>query len=67
MAAEKNSREQAKHLAVIHHLAVELGRPQTEIGRLYEAEFKKLDAHAKVKDFLLVLVERQVKASLKRQ
>ena len=65
MATEQDSRDQAKHLAAIHHLSVELGRSETEVGRLYEEEFMKLDAHAKVKDFLPVLVERQVKESLK--
>lgn len=60
----KENREQAKQ-AAIEHLASELGIPQPEVGRVYEQELDKLGAHAKVKDFLPLLVERRVKESLR--
>lgn len=60
-----DSREHAKHLAMIHYLADELGCPEPEVGRVYEAEFSRLSAQAKVKDFLFVLVGRRVRESLK--
>jgi hypothetical protein len=60
-----DSREHAKHLAMIHHLADELGFPEPEVGRIYEQEFHRLSAHARVKDFLFVLVGRRVKENLK--
>jgi outer membrane protein assembly factor BamD (BamD/ComL family) len=60
-----DSREHAKHLAMIHYLADELGYPEPEVGRVYEQEFHRLSAQAKVKDFLYVLIGRRVKESLK--
>jgi hypothetical protein len=62
-----DSREHAKHVAMIHHLADELGCPEPEVGRLYEREFRRLSAHAKVKDFLFVLVGRRVRESVLNQ
>ena len=60
-----DSREHAKHLAMIHHLAGELGFPEPEVGRVYEQEFHRLSAQARVKDFLFVLVSRRVKENLR--
>jgi hypothetical protein len=62
-----DGREQAKHLHMIHILASELGREEAEVGRVYEAEFERLNSRARVKDFLLVLVGRRVKENLGSQ
>lgn len=62
-----DSREHAKHMAMIHHLADELGCPEPEVGRLYEQEFHRLSERARIKDFLFVLVGRRVKENLKTQ
>jgi hypothetical protein len=59
-----DSREHAKHLAMIHYLANELGLAEPEVGRIYEQEFGRLSAQAKVKNFLPLLVGRRVKESL---
>jgi hypothetical protein len=58
-----DSREHAKHLAMIHYLADHLELPEPEVSRIYEQEFGKLNGQAKVKDFLLLLVERRVRES----
>jgi len=59
-----DSREHAKHLAMIHYLAGNLGLSEPEVSRIYEQEFGKLSENAKVKDFLLLLVERRVRESV---
>jgi hypothetical protein len=59
-----DNREHAKHLAMIHYLANELGLPEPEVGRIYEQEFGRLSAQARVKDFLPLLVGRRVRDSL---
>jgi hypothetical protein len=62
----RNDREQAKHLATIHSLAQELGRPEGEVVLVYEAEFERLNNEARVKDFLALIVGRRVKETLLR-
>ena len=62
-----DSREHAKHVAMIHYLAGELGCSEPEVGLLYEQEFRRLSARAKVKDFLFVLVCRRVKETFRNQ
>ena len=62
-----DSREHAKHLAMIHYLAAELGFPEPEVSRVYEEEFSRLSEQARVKDFLLLLVGRRVKENLQER
>lgn len=62
----RDDSERAKQLAMIHHLAQELGLPELVVGPICEREFQRLGAQAKVKDFLVILVGRRVKESFTR-
>ena len=62
-----DSREQAKQLATIQYLAEYLKCPEPEVSRIYEQEFGRLSEHARVKDFLALLVERRVRERLQHR
>lgn len=59
--------EHRKQSAMIGYLATELGLTEPEISPIFRREYDSLSAQAKVKDFLIILVGRRVKESLKTQ
>jgi len=61
-----NEQERLRHASAIQQLARELGVPVAEIGPVYEAALRNLKLTARVKDFLIILASRQVKARLDR-
>lgn len=58
--------EKLLHAHAISILQREMQLSEEEIVRLYEAELEKLKDHAKIKDFLVVLVCRSVRDILHR-
>jgi hypothetical protein len=52
-----DKKEQSMHLDAITSFARQSGIPEEEIRRIYEMEFEKLKAAARVKDFLLPLTD----------
>lgn len=61
-----NESEELLHSHAISILQRELGLPSEEIMRLYEHELERLKEHARIKDFLVVLVCRTVRDILRR-
>jgi hypothetical protein len=59
--------EQTLHRHAIEILLRELGLPPEEVEYLYELELQRLKEHARVKDFLAVLVCRSVRDILRRR
>ncbi len=53
--------EKIQHIHAIQMLVKDLKSSEEEISTLYEVELEKLKLHARVKDFLMVLVSRRVK------
>lgn len=64
---QRDAAERKKHLDTIEILAEQSGAPRTEVGRLYEAELKRIDSTTRVRDFLPVLIARKVKEDLRRR
>ncbi len=56
--------EKMQHIHAIQMLVKDLKSSEEEISTLYEVELEKLKLHARVKDFLMVLVSRRVKEIL---
>jgi hypothetical protein len=56
--------EKIQHFHAIQMLVKDLKSSQEEISTLYEIELERLKLHARVKDFLTVLVSRRVKEIL---
>lgn len=60
----ENEKEEKLHLNAIRSIARETGFPEADVGLVYERALEKLKEHAKIKDFLPVLVKRKVKDML---
>lgn len=60
-----NVEERLKHRLYIRHLAEEVHRPVHEIMPLYEDVLSHYKAHAKVHDYLPILVSKNVKSCFK--
>lgn len=56
--------EKMRHIHAIQTLAKDLKSSEEQISVLYEIELEKLKLHARVKDFLVLLVSRRVKEIL---
>lgn len=57
----ENDTEQRLHSQAIQMLARDLDRPEEEIRRNYETILCSLKERAKIKDYLVILVSRNVK------
>lgn len=57
----ENVIEEKIHLNVIQTLARETEIPLEDVGLLYEAVLERFKEHAKIKEFLPILVSREVK------
>ena len=58
--------EQRLHSEAIQRLSRDLEMPEEEIRRVYEALLGGLKARARIKDYLVVLVSRNVRNMIKR-
>ncbi len=57
----EDEEEEKLHRNAIRALARETGMPAEAVVPLYESVFERLKRHAKIKDFLPILVSREVK------
>ncbi len=62
----ENDTEQRLHSQAIQMLARDLGRPEEEIRRNYETILCSLKERARIKDYLVILVSRNVKDMITR-
>jgi hypothetical protein len=62
----ENDTEKRLHSQAIHVLARDLDRPEEEIRRYYEIVLCSLKERARIKDYLVILVSRNVKHMIKR-
>jgi Protein of unknown function (DUF3562) len=53
--------ERRQHASAIHMLSLDSGLPEDSVQQLYETELKNLTEHARIRDFLSVLVIRRIK------
>lgn len=53
--------ERRRHLTAIHNLAMDLGVSEEYLRKLYETELLSLKEHARLKDFITVLVIKKIK------
>ncbi len=60
----ENEIEEKLHLNAIRAIAKETGIPEEKVGLIYEAALEKMKEHARVKDFLPILVKREVMGML---
>jgi hypothetical protein len=51
-------------LNAIEQIALESGRPMSEVKRIYEAELARLKADAHVRDYLLLFASRRTREAL---
>lgn len=63
----ENESEKRQHLSAIHVLASTFGISEESVRHLYETELQSLIRHARVRDFLSVLVIRRLKEKIGHQ
>ncbi len=63
----ENEAEQERHSKAIQMLTREMGLPEEEIRRLYEDILCKINDGARIKEYLVVLVSRNVKDLIRRR
>ena len=59
-----NLDDPAKYLKVVQALAEELQRPFDEVKRIFEAEFDRLRASARIADYLVLFAVRHTREFL---
>ncbi len=64
MISYENEKEEKLHLNAIRSIAKETGFPEEDVGFVYETALEKLREHSKIRDFLPILVKREVKDML---
>jgi ferritin len=57
--------EKRQHLSAIHVLSIDLGVAEDCIKQLYENELKVLKEHARINDYLSVLVMKRIKGKIR--
>jgi len=60
----ENRDEEALHQSVVNALAQEIRQPVENVKIVYEGEFARLKARAKVKDYLALLTSRRTREKL---
>ena len=63
----ENLSEERLHRDAIQRLAKDLNRETEEVGTIYEQFLSGVRHQAKIKDYLVILVSRQVKDVLRRK
>jgi hypothetical protein len=62
----ENDTDQKQHSRAIQTLAKDLSMPEKEIQILYETMLCSLKERARIKDFLVILVSRNVRDSIRK-
>ena len=62
----ENDTERKQHLRTMQRLAEDLHIPEEEIQILYETMLCSLKERARIKDYLAILVSRNVKTMIKK-
>ena len=60
----ENRDEEALHQSAVDALALEIHQPVENVKTVYEVEFARLKARAKVKDYLALLTSRRTREKL---
>jgi hypothetical protein len=60
-----DEKERAAHAGMIREIAQQSGLPEQKVAQFYEEELARLKQHARVKDFLPVLLQRMVRENLR--
>lgn len=63
-ASDRDGPASGQHRSIVEALARETGREAAYIKELYEREFAKLEANAKVRGFLAILAYRNARTAL---
>ena len=63
-AGDRDGPASGQDTSIVEALARETGREAAHVKELYEREFAKLEANAKVRGFLSVLAYRNVRTAL---
>jgi hypothetical protein len=53
-----------QHLNAIEEIAIESGRPLSQVQSIYEAELARLEADAHVRDYVLLFASRRTREAL---
>ena len=56
--------ERRLHASAIHMLSLNTGLPEDSVQQIYERELKNLSEHARIRDFLSVLVMRHIREKI---
>ena len=56
-----DEKEKRKHVNAIHSISLETGIPEKNITSLYEEILERYSSEARIKDYLSILVSREVK------
>ena len=67
MAAKSTPQSQTKHESTIEALAHETGLPVSHIHELYFGEHAKLDAQARIKNYLPVITRTRVREIVRKR
>lgn len=65
MASSNPIELEQQHLSAIQALAAETHRPVNDINRIYAETFARLNADARIKDYLIVLTSKSVRDTLR--
>jgi hypothetical protein len=63
-AGDRDDPASGQDRSIVEALARETGREAAQVKELYEREFAKLEANAKVRGFLSILAYRNVRTAL---
>ena len=61
-----DAKEMKTHADVISHISRHLEIPEERVAKLYEIVLKRYKTRSRIKDFLIVLVERRVEDLLRK-
>jgi hypothetical protein len=62
-----DEQERAHHIMTIHWLAEQSGLPAVEVERIYAMELRRFETTTRVREFLPLLVGRQVQLDIKER
>ena len=63
----KNPDQEALHLKAIKSLAIETGHEFVVVKEIYEAEFTRLQAGARLTEYVVLLSSRRARETLRKQ
>ncbi len=62
----ENDAERRQHSQAIRMLAEDLGKPEEEIRAVYDSIYCSIKEGARIKDYLILLVSRNVRDSVRK-